>query len=158
MATSSCTAELKLTMIRKKRQQSRNYQQRCTVFNHDFIKRRGPDIGSQNTQNFNQKSTYGDQKKQSTYRQTGFYSGRNRNSTLDRQYPQDRSSNCWNNGTNNREKTQYNFNTRPGKSDTQNNNKFPQSNNPPTPNSVQFIDDQGQDVMNTLSSFFPLNI
>ena len=35
--------------------------------------------------------------------------------------------------------------------------KFPQSNKQPTANSVQFINHQGQDVINTLSGFFPLN-
>ena len=34
---------------------------------------------------------------------------------------------------------------------------IPQSNNLPTPNSDQFIDDQEHDVVYTLSGFFPLN-
>ena len=55
------------------------------------------------------------------------------------------------------QQTQYNFNARPEKSYTQYNRNFPQSNNLPTPNSVQFIDGQGQDVINTPSGFFPLN-
>ena len=57
----------------------------------------------------------------------------------------------------NRQQTQSNFNARPENSDTQYNKNFPRSNNPPTPNPVELIDDQGQDVINTLSNFFPLN-
>ena len=37
-----------------KRQQTQNNQERRTVFTHDYNKRRGPNFGSQNTQNFNQ--------------------------------------------------------------------------------------------------------
>ena len=38
-----------------------------------------------------------------------------------------------------------------------NTTNFPQSNILPTPNSVHFINNQGQHVVNTLSSSFPLN-
>lgn len=140
-----------------KRQQTRNNQERRTVFTHDYNKRRGPNFGSQNNQNFNQQPRYGNQNNQTPYRQTSFNPDRNRNPNSDRQNHQDRSSNAWTNGPNNRQQTQYNFNARPENSDTQYNRNFPQSNNLPTPNSVQFIDDQGQDVINTLSGFFPLN-
>ena len=138
-----------------KRQQTRNNQKCRTVFTHDYNKRSGPNFGSQNNQNFSQQSRYGNQNNQTLYRQTGFNPDRNRNP--DRQYHQDRSSNSWTNGPNNRQQVQYNFNARPENCDTQYNRNFPQSNNLPTPNSVQFIDDQGQDVVNTLSGFFPLN-
>ena len=139
-----------------KRQQTRNNQERRAVFTHNYNKRRGPKFGSQNNQNFSQQPRYGNQNNQTSYRQTGFNPDRNRNPNSDRQFQQDRSSNSWTKGPNNRQQTQYNFNTRPENSDTQYNRNFPQSNNLPTSNSAQFIDDQGQDVINTLSGFFPL--
>ena len=140
-----------------RRQQTRNNQERRTVFTHDYNKRRGPNFGSQSKQNFNQQSRYSNQNNQTPYRQTGFNPDRNRNPNSDRQYPEDRSSNFWTNGPNNRQQTQYSFNARQESSDTQYNRNFSQSSNLPTPNSVQFIDDQGQDVVYTLSGFFPLN-
>ena len=140
-----------------KRQQTRNNQERRTVFTHDYNKRRGPNFGSQNNQNFNQQPRYGNQNNQTPYRQNGFNPDKNRNPNSDRQFQQTRSSNSWNNGPDHRQQTQYNFDARPENSDTRYNKNFPQSNNLPTPNSVQFIDDQGQDVVNTLSGFFPLN-
>ena len=51
--------------------------------------------------------------------------------------------------------THYNFNARPENSDTQYNKNFSKSNNLPKANSVKFIDNQGQDVVNTSSGFFP---
>ena len=54
-----------------KRQQTRNNQERRTVFTHDYNKRRGPNFGSQNNQNFNQQPRYGNQNNQTSYRQTG---------------------------------------------------------------------------------------
>ena len=134
-----------------KRQQTRNNQERRTVFTHDYNKRRGPNFGSQNNQNFNQQPRYGNQNNQKPYRQTGFNPDRNRNSNSERQYPQDRSSNSWTNEPNNRQQTQYNFNARPENSDTQYNKNFPQSNNLPTPNSVQFIDDYDTNMISDLS-------
>ena len=50
------------------RQQARNKQDRCTVFNHDYKKQRGPNFGSQNTQNFNQHPRFGNQNSQTPYR------------------------------------------------------------------------------------------
>ena len=44
-----------------KRQQTRNSQKRRTVSTHDYNKRRAPIFGSQNTQKFNQQSIYGNQ-------------------------------------------------------------------------------------------------
>ena len=95
---------------RIKRQQSRNNQERRTVFTHDYNKPRGPNFGSQNTQNFNQQPRYGNQKNQTPYHQTGFNPDRNRNPNSDRQYHQDRSSSPWTNRPNGRQQTQYNFN------------------------------------------------
>ena len=140
-----------------KRQQTRNNQERRTVFTHDYNKRKGPNFGSQNNQNFSQQPRYSNQNNQTPYRQTGFNPDRNSNPNSDRQFQQNRSSNSWNNRPDHRQQTQYSFNARQESSDTQYNRNFPQSNNLPTPNSVQFIDDQGQDVVNTLSGFFPLN-
>ena len=139
------------------RQQTRGNQERRTVFTHDYNKRRGPNFGSQNTQKFNQQPRYRNQNNKTPYRQTGFNPDRNRNPNSDRLHHQNRSSNSWNNRQNNRQRTQYNFSARPENSDTQYDKNFPQSDNPTTPNSVQFIDDQGQGVINTLSSFLPLN-
>ena len=135
-----------------KRQQTRNNQEGRTVSTNDYNKRRGANFGSQNNQNFSQQPRYGNQNNQ-----TGFNPDRSGNPNSDRQFQQTRSSNSRNNRPDHRQQTQYNFNARPENSDTQYNRKFPQSNNLPTPNSVQFIDDQGQDVINTLSGFFPLN-
>ena len=132
-----------------RREQIRNNQQRRTVLTHDHNKRIGPNFGSQNAQNFNRQSRYGNQNNHTPYRQTGFNSDRNRNPNSDRQY-QDRSCNSCTNGPNNGQQTQYNFYAITENSDTQNNRNFPQNNNLPTPNSVQSIDDQGQDVLNTL--------
>ena len=132
-----------------RRLETRNTQERRRVFTHDHNKRRGSKFGSQNTQNFNQQPRYGNQTNQRPYRQTGFNPGRNRNQNPNRQYHQNRSSNSWNNGPNNRQQTQHNFSARPKNSDTQYNKNFPQSNNLPTPNSIQFIDDQGQYAVNT---------
>ena len=140
-----------------KRQQTQNNQERRTVFTHDYNKRRGPNIGSQKNQTFNKQPRYGNQKDQTPYRQTGFNPDRNKNPNSDRHYHQNRSSNSWNNGPNNRQQTKYNFNAKPENSDTQCHKNVSQSNNLPTTNSVQFIGDQAQDVVNTLSSFFPLN-
>ena len=140
-----------------KRQQTRNNQERRTVFTHDYNKRRGPNFGSQKNQNFNQQPRYGNQNNQTPYRQNGFNPDRYRNPNSDRQFQETRSSNPWNNAPDHRQQTQCNFDARAENPDTQYNRNFPQSNNLPTPNSVQFIDDQGQDVINTLSGFFPLN-
>ena len=140
-----------------KRQQTRNNQERRSVFTHDYNKRKGPNFGSQNNQNFSQQARYGNQNNQTPYRQNGFNLDRNRNPNPDRQFQQNRSSNSWKNGPDRRQQTQYDFNARPGNSEAQYNTNFPQSNNLPTHNSVQFIDDQGQYVVNTLSGFFPLN-
>ena len=140
-----------------KGQQTRNNPERRTVFTHDYNKRRRPNFGSQNNQKFSQQPRYGNQNNQTPYRQNGSIPDRNRNPNSDRQYPQDRSSNSWTNGPKNRQQTQYSFNARQESFDTQYNRNFPQSNNLPTPNSGHFIDDQGQDVVNTLSGFFPLN-
>ena len=73
------------------------------------------------------------------FRQIGFNPNRNRNPNSDRQYHQNRSSNSWNNGPDNRQQTQYNCKARPENSDTQCSRNFPQKNNLPTPNSVQFL-------------------
>ena len=134
-----------------KRQQTRNNQERRTVFTHDYIKQRGPNFGSQNNQNFSQQPRYSNQNNQTSYRQTGFNPDRNSNPNSDRQYPQDRSSNSWTNGPNNRQQTQYNFNARPENPDTQYNKNFPQSNNLPTPNSVHFIHDYNTNMISDLS-------
>ena len=104
---------------RIKKQQTRNNQVRQTVFTHDYNKRRGPNFGSQNNQNFNQQPRYGNQNNQTPYRQTGFNPDRNRNPNSNRQYQQDRSSNSWNNKPNNRQQTQDNFNARAENPDTQ---------------------------------------
>ena len=134
-----------------KRQQTRNNQERRTVFTHDYNKRRGPNFGSQNNQNFNQQPRYGNQNKQTPYRQNGFNPDRNRNPNSDRQFQQNRSSNSWNNRLNQRQQTQYNFSARPENSDTQYNRNFLQSNNLPTPNSVQFIDDYDANMISDIS-------
>ena len=141
----------------KRQQTLNNHKERPTVFTHNYNKRNGPNFGSQNNQSFSQQPRYGNQNNQTPYWQNGFNPDRNRNPNSDRQYHQNRSSNSWNNGPYHRQQTQYNFNDSPENSDTQYNKNFPQSINPPTPNSVQFIDNQGQDVVSTLSGFFPLN-
>ena len=140
-----------------KRQQTRNNKEHRTVFTHDYNKQKGLNFGSQNNQNFNQQPRYGNQKNQTPYRQTGFNPDRNRNPNPDRQHQQNRSSNSWNNGPVHPQRSQYNFNARAENPDTQYNKNFPQSNILPTPNAVQFIDDQGQDAVNTFSGFFLLN-
>ena len=134
-----------------KREQTRNNQERRTVFTHDYNKRRRPNFGSQNNQNFNQQPRYGTQNNQTPYRQTGFNPDGNRNPSSDRQFSQDRSSNSWTTEPNNRQQTQYNFNARPGNPDTQYNRNFPQSNNLPTPNSVEFIDENDTNMISDLS-------
>ena len=134
-----------------KRQQTRKNQGRRTVFTHDYIKRRGPNFGSQITQNFNQQPRYGNQNNQTPYRQTGFNSDRNRTPNSDGQNQQDRSSNFWTNGPNNWQQTQYIFNGRPENSDTQYNENFRQNDNLPTPNSVEFIDDHDTNMISDLS-------
>ena len=123
-----------------KRQQTREDQERRTVFAHEYNKRR-PNFGSQNTQNFNQQPRYGNHNNQTLYRQNAFSLDRNRIPKSDRQYQLGRSSNSWNNGPKNRQQTQYNFSSRPENSETQYKKNFPQNNNLPTPNSVQFTDD-----------------
>ena len=140
-----------------KQQQTRNNPQRRTVSAHDYNKGRGPDFGSQKTQNFNQQPRYGNQNNQTPYRQKCFNADRNNIRNSDRHSHHNRSSNSWNNGPDNRQQTQHNFNARPEYTDTQYNRNFPQSSNLPPLNSFQFIDNQGQDVINTLSDFFPLN-
>ena len=134
-----------------KRQQTRNNQERRTVFTHDYNRRRGPNFGSQNNQKLKQQPRYGNQNNQTPYRQTSFNPDRNRNSNSDRQYHQNRSNDSWNNGPDHRQQTQYNFNARPENCDTQYNKNFPRSNNLPTPNSVQFIDDYDTNMISDLS-------
>ena len=130
-----------------KKQQTRINSERRSVFTHDYNKRNGPNFASHNIQNLNQQPRYGNQNNRTPYRQTGFNPNRNRSPNSDRQFDQNRLSNSWQNGPNNHQYYQYNFNARPENSDTQCNKNFPQSNNLPTPNSVQFIDDHGQDVV-----------
>ena len=110
-----------------KRQQTRNNQERRTVFTHDYNKRRGPNFGSQNNQKFNQQPRYGNQNNQTPYRQTGFNPHGNRNPDSDRQCHQNRSNNSWNNGPNIRQQTQYYFDARPENSDTQYNKNIHRS-------------------------------
>ena len=62
-----------------KRQQTRNNQERRTVFTHDYNKRRRPNFGSQNNKNFSHQPRYGNQNNHTPYRQTGFNPDRNRN-------------------------------------------------------------------------------
>ena len=112
-----------------KRQQTRNNQERRTVFTHDYNKRRGLNFGSRNNQIFSQQPRYGHHNNQTPFRQTGFNPDRNRNPNSDRQFQQTRSSNSWNSGPNNRQQTHYSFNARQESSDTQYNRNFPQSNN-----------------------------
>ena len=92
-----------------KRQQTRKNQERRTVFTDEYNKRRGPNFGSQNTQNFNQQPRFGNRNYQTPYRLTGFNIDRNRNPNSDRQYHQERSSNSRTNGSINHQQTQYNF-------------------------------------------------
>ena len=134
-----------------KRKQTRNNKERRTVFTHNYNKRSGPNFGSQNNQNFSQQPRYGNQNNQTPYQQTGFNPDKNRNINPDGQYQQNRSSNSWNNGPDHRQQTQYNFNARAENPDTQYNKNFPQSNNLPTPNSVQFIDDYDTNMISDLS-------
>ena len=134
-----------------RKQQTRINQERRTVFTHDYNKRRGLNFGFQNNQNFNQQPKYGNQNNQTPYKQNGFNPDRNRNPNPDRQFQQNRSSNSWNNGPNNRQQTQYNFNARPEKSDSQYNKNLPESNNLPTTNSVQFIDDYDTNMISDIS-------
>ena len=140
-----------------KKQQTRNNQERQTCFTHDYSKRTGPNFGSQNLQNFNQQPRFGNQNNQTPYRQTSFSPDGNRIPNSDGRFQLNRPSNYWSNGPNNRQPTQYSSNARPDNSNTQYKKNFPQSNNLPTPNSVQFIDDQGQDVVNTWSASIPSN-
>ena len=156
MDTLSCTAEPNLSMIRLKdnrdgtTKSAKQSSLMITIDEEDRIlglRKINISISNPDTET---KTT-----RHPTDRLASTQSDRNPNS--DRQYQQNRSSNSWNNGPNNRQQTQYNFNARPENSDTQYNRNFPQSNNLPTPNSVQFIEDQGQVVTNTLSGFFPLN-
>ena len=93
---------------------------------------------------------HGNQNNRTPYQQTAFNSDWNRNPNSDRQYQQDRLNKSWNNGPNNRQQTQYNLNARPENSDTQNYKNFPQSNNLPTTNSVQFIDDPDTNMISDL--------
>ena len=52
-----------------KTEQTRNNQERRTVFTHDYNERRGPNFGSQNNQNFSQQPKHGNQNNQTPYRQ-----------------------------------------------------------------------------------------
>ena len=68
-----------------KKQQTRNNQERRTVFTHDFNKRGGPNFGSQNIQNFNQQPRYGNQNNHTPYQPTGLNPDGNRSPNLNRQ-------------------------------------------------------------------------
>ena len=71
-----------------RRQHTRNNQERRTVFTDDYNKRRGPNPGSQNNQNFSQQPRYGNQNNQtiSTNWFPPIRTGIKTN--LERQYPQ----------------------------------------------------------------------
>ena len=124
MDTPSCTADIKLTMMKSKDSRL-EIAKSATQFSLMIIfEKVAPNFGHQITQKFNQQSGCGNQNNQTPYRQTGCNSDGNRNPNFYRQYPQDISRNFWTNGPNNRQQTQYNFNARPKNSVTQSSKNF----------------------------------
>ena len=109
MDTPSCTAELKLSMMRLKDIRigtNKSVEQSSLII---VIKEEDELLGSQNIQKCSQQPRYGKQNDQTPYRQIGSNPDKNRNSNLDGQHHSDSSSNFWNNGPNKRQQTQYNF-------------------------------------------------
>ena len=161
-----------------RRIQSRNNEEKKVTFTNDYNKRKGPGFGSQqNNQptprpafsngvrfggpqnsNFNRSRPNEPNFRNNNWnnRSTPQYNGNNsqnqtfggnRNTTtnnIERNFPGPSS---------NRPTSPYNFGSRPQQSNTEYNKNFPPSN---CPNSVQFIDDEGQDTVGSIS-LNPLN-
>ena len=135
-----------------RRQQARQNQERKQTFTHDYNRRKGPNFGAQNFQNQSQPPRYGHTFQQNRP-QNGFRHPRP-------QFNQERRNPTTNNGTNFRP-SHYNFNTRSEISESQYNRNFPQNNATPstsqTPNTVQFVESNGNTEISSITNFFPLN-
>ena len=166
-----------------KRAQLRATEEKKVTFTNDYNKRKGPGFGSQqnyqssprpnftNNQRSNQQSNQnfnrgrpneGNNRNENWNRNNSQqsnnfnnFNGNNNHSSSSR--PTSTSTNLRNNTpyTGNRPNSPYNFSARPQNANSEYNRNFPTNNNS-FPNSVQFIDEEGQDRVSTIS-FNPLN-
>ena len=131
---------------KRKRQYNRENQQKKPTFTNDYNKRKGPIFGSQNYHNSNSKR-YGNSYSQPYNRNQNFNNQSHNNQSNSNQGQNQRT------GQNN-----YNFPARQNSnSNTQYNRNFPQNNSNALSNNVQFIDDDSQEMINSISNYFALN-
>ena len=137
----------------RKRQYNRENQQKKPTFTNDYNKRKGPNFGPQNYQNSNsQHNSNSSQRFGNSYSQPY-----NRNQNFSNQNHNNQSNS--NQGQNQRTgQNNYNFPARQSNnSNTQYNRNFPQNNSNALSNNVQFIDDDSQEMVNSISNYFALN-
>ena len=137
----------------RKRQYNRENQQKKPTFTNDYNKRKGPNFGSQNYYNSNsQHNSNSSQRFGNSYSQPY-----NRNQNFNNQNHNNQSNS--NQGQNQRTgQINYNFPARQiNSSNTQYNRNFPQSISNALSNNVQFIDDDSQEMINSISNYFALN-
>ena len=137
----------------RKRQYNRENQQKKPTFTNYYNKRKGPNFGSQNYQNSNsQQNSNSSQRFGSSYSQPY-----NRNQNFSNQNHNNQSNP--NQGQNQRTgQNNYNFPARQSNnSNTQYNRNFPQNNSNALSKNLQFIDDDSQEMINSISNYFALN-
>ena len=137
----------------RKRQYNRENQQKKPTFTNDYNNRKGPNFGSHNYHNSNsQHNSNFSQRFGNSYSQPY-----NRNQNFSNQNHNNQSNS--NQGQNQRTgQNNYNFPARQNNnSNTQYNRNFPQNNSNALSNNVQFIDDDSQEMINSISNYFALN-
>ena len=137
----------------RKRQYNRENQQKKPTFTNDYNKRKGPNFGSQNYHNSNSQYNSNPSQKYGN----GYSPPYNRNQNFSNQNHNNQSNS--NQGQNQRTgQNNYNFPARQNNnSNTQYNRNFPQNNSNALSNNVQFIDDDSQEMINSISNYFALN-
>ena len=166
-----------------KRAQSRANEEKKVTFTNDYNKRKGLGFGSQQNYQPSPRPKFTNNQRNNKQSNQNFYRGRsnegnnrsdnwNRNNTQQPNNfnnfnsnnnhssgsrPTPTNTNLRNNTpyTGNRPNSPYNFSARPQNTNSEYNRNFPTNNNS-FPKSVQFIDDEGQDRVSTIS-FNPLN-
>ena len=137
----------------RKHQYNRENQQKKPTFTNDYNKRKGPNFGSQNYHNSNSQHNSNSSQRYGN----GYSQPYNRNQNFNNQNHNNQSNS--NQGQNQRTgQNNYNFPTRlNNNSNTRYNRNFPQNNSNALSNNVQFIDDDSQEMINSISNYFALN-
>ena len=146
-------AELELLMTNENVSIIVRTSRKKPTFTNDYNKRKGPNFGSQNYHNSNSQHNsnssqrYGKSYSQPYNRNQNFSNQNHDNQSNSNQQQNQRT------GQNN-----YNFPARQSNnSNTQYNRNFPQNNSNALSNNVQFIDDDSQEMINSISNYFALN-